>query len=182
MDSNEFNKIAGAVLGVLVFLMGVSFLGEIIFDKKKSVKAGYELPGLAVVASAPSGAAPVATAEPIAVRLASADAKKGEGVAKKCAACHQFTKDGKNGTGPVLWGVVERPKAAVAGFAYSEALKAKSAEKWNYDNLDGFLANPKAYLAGTKMAFVGLESPKDRADIIAWLRENADTPAPLPAK
>jgi cytochrome c len=32
------------------------------------------------------------------------------------------------------------------------------------------------------MAFAGLESPKDRADIIAWLRENADTPAPLPAK
>jgi cytochrome c2 len=181
MDSNEFNKIAGAVLGVLVLLMGVSFVGELIFDKKKAVKAGYELPGAAVVAAAPSGA-PAAAAEPIAVRLASADAKKGEVVAKKCAACHQFVKDGKNGTGPALWGVVERSKGAVAGFAYSEALKAKAAEKWNYANLDGFLANPKTYLAGTKMAFAGLESPKDRADIIAWLRENADTPAPLPAK
>ena len=39
---------------------------------------------------------------------------------------------------------------------------------------------PNAYVRGTKMAFAGLPKEQDRADIIAYLRTMADTPAPLP--
>jgi len=46
--------------------------------------------------------------------------------------------------------------------------------------LNAFLAKPKAYIEGTKMNFAGLKKPQDRANIIAWLRQQADSPAALP--
>ena len=52
---------------------------------------------------------------------------------------------------------------------------------WTYDELDHFLTNPKGYVPGTKMAFAGITSPTERADVILYLRSLADTPAPLPA-
>ena len=51
---------------------------------------------------------------------------------------------------------------------------------WSYDDLDAFLAGPQAYVPGTSMAFAGVRDPDARAAIIAWLRLQADTPAPLP--
>ncbi len=83
--------------------------------------------------------------------------------------------------GPPLYGVVERPKASVAGFDYSEALKSKGGE-WTYADLDQFLANPQAYAHGTKMTFAGEADPAKRADIIDYLRSLSDNPAPLPAR
>ena len=52
--------------------------------------------------------------------------------------------------------------------------------KWNYENLSAFLYNPKKYLKGTKMNFIGLKDVEDRADLILWLRKNAETELPLP--
>jgi cytochrome c len=52
---------------------------------------------------------------------------------------------------------------------------------WDYASLNAFLAKPKAYMAGTKMNFVGLKKPKDRANMIAWLRQQADAPVALPS-
>ena len=42
----------------------------------------------------------------------------------QCKACHTMDKGGKNGVGPNLFGVVDRPAAARPGFAYSPAMKA----------------------------------------------------------
>ena len=36
-------------------------------------------------------------------------------------------------------------------------------------------------MAGTKMNFVGLKKQKDRANMIAWLRQQADAPVALPS-
>ncbi len=60
--------------------------------------------------------------------IATADAAAGEKVFGKCKACHKI--DGKNGIGPHLNGVVGRNHAAVAGFKYSDAMPAHSAEVW----------------------------------------------------
>ncbi len=99
--------------------------------------------------------------------LASADIGKGEGVFRKCAACHAVV-DGENGTGPHLYGVVGRDVASVDGFGYSGAL-VEVAQVWTAENLNGFLENPKGWARGTSMGFNGLAKPQDRANIIAYL-------------
>ena len=178
MDSFELNKVAGAALGALLFAVGSGFVAELIYHPKPAGNAGYALPEPQPKAA--GGAAPEAKAEPLPIRLASATVEKGQAAAKKCASCHSFEKGGPNKVGPHLWGVVERQKAHESGFEYSAALKEKGGA-WTYDDLDHFLTNPKAYAAGTKMAFAGIASPTERADVIAYLRTLSDSPAPLPA-
>ena len=177
MNSFEVNKVLGAVLGALLFAAGSGFVAELIYHPRPAGKAGYDLPEPEPQAAA---AAPEAKVEPIAVRLASANAEKGEAGTKACHACHAFEKGGPNKVGPDLYGVVERPKGGHAGFEYSAALKEKGGA-WTYEDLDAFLTNPKGYVKGTKMAFAGIASPQERANVIAYLRKNADDPKPLPA-
>ena len=105
----------------------------------------------------------------VAALLASADAAAGEKVFGKCKACHKM--DGTNGTGPHLDGVVNRAKAAVEGFSYSEVLKSMAGDTWTPENLYAFLESPKGYAPGTKMAFAGLPKPEDRANLIAYLAQ-----------
>ena len=178
MDSLELNKVAGAVLGTLLFAMGSGFVAELIYHPKPAGNAGYALPE---PAPADSAAAPAAAkAEPIAVRLASANAEKGQAGSKACAACHSFDKGGANKVGPNLWGVVNRPIGSHEGFSYSAVLAGKSPDPWDYDHLNQFLTSPKTYAPGTKMSFAGISKDAERADVIAYLRSLADEPAPLP--
>ena len=51
---------------------------------------------------------------------------------------------------------------------------------WDYDHLNHFLAGPKAYVKGTAMGFAGVKKDDERANLIAYLRTLADSPAPLP--
>ncbi|SFL15776.1 c-type cytochrome [Methylobacterium pseudosasicola] len=176
MNSFEVNKVLGAVLGALLFAAGSGFVAELIYHPRPAGKAGYDLPEPEPQAAA---ATPEAKVEPIAVRLASANAEKGEAGTKACRACHNFEKGGPNKVGPDLYGVVERPKGGHAGFEYSAALKGKGGT-WTYDDLDAFLTSPKGYAPGTKMAFAGIASPQERANVIAYLNKNADSPKPLP--
>ena len=43
-----------------------------------------------------------------------------------------------------------------------------------------FLYKPKKFAKGTKMNFVGLKKVQDRANIVLFLREQAENPVPLP--
>ena len=70
-------------------------------------------------------------------------------------------------------------KKTLAIIGYSSALTAKGGN-WTYEDIDHLIFKPNAYVRGTKMAFAGLPKEQDRADIIAYLRTMADTPAPLP--
>ena len=101
-------------------------------------------------------------------------------LSKKCSACHVFGAGGKNKVGPALWNVVNRPLGASEGYAYSDAL-AGFGGAWDYAALNAFLAKPKDYISGTKMNFAGLKKPQDRANLIAWMRAKADSPAALPS-
>ena len=181
MDSFELNKIFGAVLGTLTFVMLASFGSELLFNEKHSAKAGYELPIPADTGPAVA-AKPAEPAEPIEKRLASADKAKGETTFKQCAACHTPDKGGANKVGPNLWSIVERSHGKAPGFAYSAGMKtfAAKGEKWTFDSLDKFLEAPKAYIAGTSMSYAGISSPKTRADMIAYLTSLADAPVALP--
>lgn len=114
-------------------------------------------------ASAPADEkAPVQTAA-----VAGGDVKAGKKVFRKCKACHKL-EEGKNGAGPHLAGIFGRTAGSVEGFKYSKAMTG-SGIVWNAETMAGFLAKPKKYLKGTKMAFGGLKKPADIENVLAYL-------------
>jgi cytochrome c len=116
----------------------------------------------------------------LAALLAAADPAQGQTVAKKCAACHNFEKGGPNKVGPNLWDIVGAKHAHKDDYSYSKAMSDMADKEWSYAELDAFLAAPKTYVPGTKMTFVGIKKPEDRAALIAYLRSLSDSPKPLP--
>ena len=111
--------------------------------------------------------------------LATADPKAGEADVALCKVCHSFNKGGAAVVGPNLYGVVGRKIASVEGFNYTPGLKAHEGD-WTFDKLDAWLTNPAAFAPGTMMAFPGIPDTKKRADVIAYLNANSDSPLPIP--
>jgi cytochrome c len=179
MDSFEFNKLAGALLGTCLALLALNITAEGIFAAHHPEKKGFEIE-VKPEASAGGGAGEKAAAEePIEKLLASSSVDRGQAAAKACASCHNFQKGGPNGIGPNLYGVLGRAKGTEPGFNYSDAMKAKGGE-WTVDDLNNFLTSPKTFVPGTKMTFAGLSRGSQRADVIAYLNSLADSPKPLP--
>jgi cytochrome c len=181
MDSFELNKIIGAVLGTLLFVMGVGFLAEAIYHPIENRGPGYALPEPEVAEH--GGAVEEAPAVPLAVLLASASAERGASAVRKCQSCHTFGSGEANKQGPNLYGVVGAAQAHLDGFAYSDIFVQHHEEgrTWTYEDLDAFLTNPKGYAPQTKMGFAGVRSPEERADILAYLQTLAASPVPFPA-
>lgn len=180
MNSFELNKVFGAV--VLALLVGwlSGFAAEKVVAPEHLKENVYKVEGVVAASSSTPAAAPAEAAD-IKPLLAAADVAKGESLTKACAACHSFTKGGPNKVGPNLWGIVGNHHAHLGdAFAYSAAMKAASAQKWDYDALNKFLFNPKTALPGTKMAYAGIKKDEDRAAVIAYLRTLADSPEALP--
>jgi cytochrome c len=178
-SSLEGNKIVAAILTAGIIASGSGVLSRMLYAPHQ-----LEEPALRVaIPEAESGGgteqAAAEPSKPLPELLASADAAAGEGVAKKCQACHSFEQGGPNKVGPDLWGVVGRPVASHEGFSYSAALTEKGGE-WTYEELDAFIADPKTYAPGTKMSFAGLKKDTDRANILAYLQKQADSPVPFP--
>jgi cytochrome c len=106
--------------------------------------------------------------------LADGDPARGAQLYKRvCAACHSLDA---NRVGPMHRGVMGRPVASVQGFRYSEALLAQSLV-WDEITLNKWLENPPGMVPGTAMG-IGVRLAEDRADIIAYLRQEAGQPAP----
>ncbi len=180
MDSMELNKGMAAVLiaGIAFFMTG--FIGANIVRVEPLHHTAIEIKGAADDHGGGKDAAPAALT-PIAPLLAKADPAMGESTAKKlCASCHTFAEGGKAGVGPNLYGVLGQPHGAAAGFNYSAGLKGKSGP-WTYEALNAWLNKPSAYAQGTRMAFAGIKSDQQRADVIVYLRSLAKSPEPLPA-
>jgi cytochrome c len=180
MDSFEWNKIIGAVLGTAIFIFVVRVVAETIYEPEKPAKPGYIVEGV-VENPAGGAAAPVEEALPDwGTVLPKADAAAGKATSSKCEACHDTSSAKTIKIGPPLFGVVDRPRASIAGFSYSAGMRAKGGT-WTYDELFKFLKSPGAYITGTKMSFAGLSKAEDRINLIAFLRTNADSPAAIPA-
>jgi cytochrome c len=177
MDSFELNKMAGAVLGTALLVFGLNEVKNIIYHAHTPEKQGYAIE----VTEETGGGGGETVTESLGAMLAKADVAKGQAQSKACLACHTFEKGGPNKTGPDLWDVVERPIAAHEGFEYSDSMKAKSGDKWTYENLFAFLKAPGQYVPKTKMAFGGIKRDQSRADLLAYLQTLSDSPKPFPA-
>jgi len=103
--------------------------------------------------------------------LSGGDAKAGKKVFRKCKACHVVDAE-KNKVGPHLVGIMGRASGSVEGFKYSKAM-AGADLTWNAETLAGYLANPKKYMPGNKMAFGGLRKEDQIADVIAYLAQES---------
>jgi cytochrome c len=172
---NRFNTIAGWVLFAGIVALGGSILTHEYFHAEHPEKGGYPIEGVTGVET--DGAA--AAEQPIAAYMAAADPKAGEAVFKRCMTCHTINKGGAAGNGPNLWGVVGGPVGHQAGFPYTADLK-KLGGSWDWDKLNHWLMNPRGLVPGTKMSFAGLGKPEDRANILAYLNSQSDSPIPLP--
>ncbi len=182
MDSFELNKMAGALLATVFIIMSVRLASDTLFEHAVPEKPGFVIAaGEAAPEGEAAGGDAVAAVEPIAPLLAAADPAAGEAVFKKCAACHTVDKGGANKVGPNLYGIVGRGMGTHEGFNYSAGMKEFAAGKsWDYEALSQFVTKPKAYIKGTAMGFAGLPKSDERANLIAYLRNLADTPVALP--
>lgn len=164
---DRFNTIAGWTLFGGIVALGLSSLSAHYFLADKEHRP--ETMGYAIEGVEEEGGAGAAAELPLPNLLAKADVKAGEALFAKCKACHTAEQGGANGIGPNLYGVVgEAVAAGRGGFAFSDALKAKGG-KWDFESLDAWLKNPKAYADGTKMSFAGLPKGEDRANVIVYL-------------
>ena len=95
---------------------------------------------------------------------------------KNCAACHAVGENAKNKVGPQLNGIFGRTMGAVDGFKYSDGFAAANAEgsTWTPEEMSAFLAKPKTYMKGTKLAFAGLKKDKDLEAITVYLESFAE--------
>jgi len=179
--SGESYKVWGAVLVAATVSLAIGIgINEVTHSDHLETNA-YKVDVLE--GAVQTTAAPATPAiEPIGPLLASADIAAGQKAFKRCAACHTTEKGGANKTGPNLYGVVGNDKGAVSGFGkYSAAIGAMGGQ-WTYPELNAFLTKPKDFMNGTAMTFAGVKKLQDRANIIAYLRANADTPFPLPTQ
>ena len=122
----------------------------------------------------PAGPTPVSTeARRLVAELgpaySAADLDNGRLRFNLCRSCHLISAGGLNAVGPNLYGVFGRRVASAPAFSYSQALRAQ-AFAWDAAHLDVWLTNPRAYVPGTKMSFVGLKDATDRRDLIAYLK------------
>lgn len=109
------------------------------------------------------------------------DAAAGATVFKKCMSCHAVGEGAPNKQGQELNGLIGRPAASIAGYQYSDAMKA-SGLTWDEPTLTQYLKSPKAMVPGTKMAFPGLKADTDIANVIAYLKQFAADGTRAPAQ
>ena len=181
MSGLEVNKILASIILALVVVKVIGHIGDFIVgvDNTEIQQTAYKIEVPETVNDVSGSDSKEEVIEPISLLLASASVDKGQKIFKKCSACHTYNKEGANKVGPNLWNLINSPKANVEGFAYSKEL-AEFGGQWGYEELAQFLYKPKEYIKGTKMNFGGLKKVQDRANLVLFLREQSDNPAPLP--
>jgi cytochrome c len=181
MDSFEWNKIFGAVLGTALVIATLHVFVGGLMEAEKADKPGMEV----AVTEDQGGTGSTAPVEEVKADwgtvIPAADIAAGEKTHQRCQQCHDFAKGGPDKIGPNLYGVVGSKHGHAPAYAYSPAIKALADKTWGFDELDAFIKNPKVAVPGTKMSFAGLSKQSDRINLIAYLRTVSDSPLAVPA-
>jgi len=183
MSGFTFNKIAGAVLATLLFGFFVIEVSHRLYPNPREAEhaehMGYPVPGMEdghgggdTVVETPEVSLPTL--------LASADVAAGEAQFRACASCHNDAPGAGNKVGPNLWGVVGRAIGGGEGFNYSGAMGSHGGT-WTFESLSAFLEAPSDFIPGTAMSYRGMRRAGDRANLIAYLNQQSDSPLALPA-
>ena len=175
------NKIVVSVAFAVILLIGINKIADTIYNVEKPEKSAYQVTSSTTVDSTNTSETNSENleSESIMALFASVSATDGAKVFSKCKACHSIAKDGGNKIGPALWGVIGRNAGAVTDYKYSKALTAHG-KVWSYEEMNAYLLKPQAHIKGTKMAFAGLKSEKDRASVILYMNSFSDSPLPKP--
>ena len=102
------------------------------------------------------------------------DADRGAMIFAPCRTCHYPEKLVGNHNGPSLYAIFGRKAGTREGFLYYSETMKKADFVWTPELLDLWLANPQGFLPGSSMVFVGLPDPRDRADLIEYLKQFHD--------
>jgi len=174
------NKIIVSIVFVIILVLGIDKIADVIFYTEKPEKSAYQVASVSTVDDATSTEKSSTNSETgnIIALFASANAKEGEKIFKKCAACHSIAESGANKIGPALWSVLGRPAGSLPDYKYSKAMVAYG-KNWSFEEINGFLIKPKDWIKGTKMSFAGLKNAKERAAVILYMNENTNNPLPL---
>ena len=180
MTSWDMNKVIGAVLASVLFILAVKMIVmPFVFYTPPPKKPGYVVQGIEETASTGSTQPAVEALPDWGSVLPKADVAGGQQTVQVCGQCHDWSKGGPDKIGPNLWGVVGRPRASRASFSYSSAMSS-SHDPWTYDKLFVYLKSPAGVVPGTKMTYAGLRSEQQRINLIAFLRTQSDSPLPVP--
>ena len=186
MNSFEINKVFAAVLIALITSMLSRMTADFLIPEHKLAKSVF----IIATADEHTGSSETSATDsaanndpPIELILATANIDNGRKVFNRCVQCHTIETGGPNRVGPNLFGIVGNKMANMSSFAYSSALQemATAGGVWDLNKLYQFLKNPRSLIAKTKMAFAGIKSAQERADLIAYLNTMSNQPLSLPA-
>ena len=171
------NKIIVSIVLTLILVIGINKITDVIYSVEKPEKSVYQVSSDVTVAETKTSETSIES-DNIMALFASTSAAEGAKVFKKCAACHSIAEGGGNKIGPALWGVIGRKAGSLPDYKYSKAMAAHG-KSWSFDEMNGFLIKPKAWITGTKMSYAGLKDPKERAAVILYMNENTNNPLPI---
>jgi cytochrome c len=130
----------------------------------KTVRGGSMYRKLAFVAGTTAFLALAAAGQ-----AAAQDVEAGKKVFLRCQACHNIDKP-QNKIGPHLDGVFGRKAGSIEDFKYSDAMK-NSGITWDSESLHKYLADPRGFIPGNRMAFPGLKNQAELDNVIAYLQQ-----------
>lgn len=103
--------------------------------------------------------------------LADSDGAVNQPIFRQCKACHLIGDATGKKIGPSLNSVFGRTAGTLEGYAFSSAMKAMGEKGlvWTPDIFAEYIANPRKFVRGTKMAYAGQRNPDKVADLIDLL-------------
>jgi cytochrome c len=172
------NKILGGILSAGIVAWAGVHIADGLMNTSPPEKPAIKIAG------GKAATVPVAAASGIPSinnLIAKANVQQGKTfVGQQCAACHSLNKGGPNGVGPNLYGVMNAPMFAHAGYSFSSAVKKKASGNWTYHKMNEWLYDPMKFAPGTHMTYAGIKNTNVRADVVAYLRTLSSNPIPLP--